>query len=80
MVTTGPSAPNSQREPKQAPVEITGVWLRDGNDDHDLAVLVEVDGEWRLVIATQHSPGALLSHIVEPLGIRMAPRIKRESL
>lgn len=59
------------------PISVTGIMLQDGATDDELLVLAEIDGEWRVVIQTRHQPGMLLSHIVEPLGMRhskVAPR------
>lgn len=52
----------------QAPVEITGVWLRSVGDT--LYVSVEMDGEWRTVI-TEGREGSM-SHICESSGMRRA--------
>lgn len=56
------------------PVSITGIWLRDGRGDNEIEVLAEIDGEWRLVIVEWFEPGRLMSHIVEPLGMRHSER------
>ena len=55
--------------------KIGGIWLRGCGPEH-VEVLAEVDGEWRVVIPSQHiQPGEAqtLSHIVEPGGIEKAP-------
>lgn len=52
------------------PVPITGIWLRSEGEGAAIEVLAEVDGEWRTVISQAF--GDLISHIVEPLGIRHA--------
>lgn len=57
---------------RTAPVPVTGIWLRAGDAEHDIEVLAEMDGEWRTVIVERHEPGAPMSHIVEPLGMRHA--------
>ncbi len=64
----------------KTPFTGTGVWLRTGNPDprypnlKKLEVLVEIDGEWRVVI-TDHVPpfAAEVSHIAEGAGIEKAP-------
>jgi hypothetical protein len=61
---------------RDGPVEITGVWLRGGEDS--VAVLVEIDGRWVNVISEfvplHGNDGNVwpISHIVEPGGIRKA--------
>lgn len=57
---------------RMEPVPVTGIWLRNGVTDHEIEVLAEFDGEWRTVIVERHEPGAPMSHIVEPLGMRHA--------
>lgn len=56
----------SHRHP---PVEITGLWLRRIGDDAE--VLIEVNGEWRKVIAERYD-GAF-SHIAEQPAMLKAP-------
>ncbi len=31
---------------------------------------MEIDGEWRVVIADRYVPGLMVSYIVEPIGMR----------
>lgn len=50
------------------PVPVTAVWLRKVGSYVD--VLLEIDGEWRLVI--QEIDDGNYSHIVEESGIRKA--------
>jgi hypothetical protein len=69
----GETWPCTTNVAERAPVVITGIWLTDGDTDDELVVYVEMDGEWRQAIRTRHQPGMLLSHIVEPLGIRNGP-------
>lgn len=65
----------------KTPITTTGVWLRTGSPDprypnlKKLEVLVEIDGEWRVVI-TDHVPPfeAEVSHIAEGGGMLNAPR------
>lgn len=52
------------------PIAVTGVWLRNGPERDHLEVLVEIDGKWRTVI--EERCGDLISHTVEPLGMRHA--------
>jgi hypothetical protein len=56
-------------------IEVSGVWLRQKGGETQ--VLVEVNGEWRLAI--RETVDELLSHIVEPLGIAMAP-VERDEM
>lgn len=56
----------------QDAIGITGLWLRSFNEK--VQALVEVDRRWRLVIdEVLIADEGLISHIVEPLGIRQAP-------
>ena len=64
----GETWPCATNRAQTEPVPITGVWLR-GGADSALEVLVEIDKQWRLVIVESGSSD-LISHIVEPLGIR----------
>lgn len=64
----------------KTPITTTGVWLRTGNPDprypslKKLEVLVEIDGEWRSIIAAHVPPfEAEVSHITEGLGILKVP-------
>lgn len=57
-----------------APVPVTGIWLRDRDEGRVLEVLAEFDGEWRVVIHTQNILDGIISHIVEPLGMRHSKR------
>lgn len=50
------------------PVAVTGIWLRNGQQEDEIEVLAEMDGVWRTVIV--ETMGGLLSHIVEPQGMR----------
>ena len=52
-------------------VEVTGVKLRCFNGK--VEVLVEVGGSWRLAISERYDDEGVISHIVEPSGIRRAP-------
>lgn len=54
-----------------SPIEVSGIWLR-SRSPHVLEVLAEIEGEWRVVIRTEHQDDDLLSHFVEPLGMRHA--------
>jgi len=57
------------RKPKQEPVCVTGVWLKNLGDE--IIVSVEVDGAWVDVITEYVGRMEFaVSHIVEPLGIR----------
>jgi hypothetical protein len=62
--------------PMNEPVPVTGIWLRNivigPVDVPTIEVLAEIDGEWRLVI-DEMGEGPI-SHIVEPGGMRSAPR------
>jgi hypothetical protein len=55
-------------------MNITGVWLRSMGSDFgtDLEVLIEIDGQWRLVI--EELADSTISHIVEEPGMASAPR------
>lgn len=55
---------------KKEPVLISGVWCR--RIDNNVEVLVEVDGEWRLIITEPADSN--FGHIVEPLGIMSSPK------
>lgn len=55
-----------------APVPVTGIWLRTGRDAQELEVLAEIDHEWHVVIRQNWSQGDLLSHTVEPQGMRLS--------
>lgn len=59
-----------ERENEISKVTITGLWIRNHGDV--LEVLVERDGEWRLVLSELGWDGenGNISHIVEPLGLR----------
>lgn len=61
----------------QAPIPITGVWLRTAGGESGpgrrLEVLVEVDGNWRLIQSEPTNHDGEISHITEPLGIVYAP-------
>ena len=50
-------------------VEISGVRLHTDIKDH-ITVAVEVDGEWVDVVSERCLYDGIISHIVEPLGIR----------
>ncbi len=52
-------------------IEIEGVWIR-ATMRGSVELLVEVKGEWRLLVEEVFD-GAF-SHIVEPEGIKQAPR------
>lgn len=52
-------------------IEISGIWLR-SIAKNQFEVLAEVDGEWAPVITEYFVHGNVVSHIVEPLGIRTA--------
>lgn len=53
----------------QEPVSITGVHLTAHKGD--VAVALEIGGKWVTVISEHgHSAENIISHIVEPLGIR----------
>lgn len=55
-------------------VPVTGVWLQKAtaHNGNVLRVLVEVEGQWREVIAEVADDGPI-SHIAEPAGIMQAP-------
>lgn len=59
----------TQMSKRHEPVPITGLWLRREGDD--AVALVEVNGEWRKVIA-ERCDGAF-SHITEQSGIMQSP-------
>jgi hypothetical protein len=71
----GEPFPCAEAKYDAGPVSVTGIWLRAGDDD-EIAVLAEIDGQWRMVIATHHRPGRLLSYVVEPLGMRHSLVVK----
>lgn len=53
-------------------IEIQGIWLR--TREGCVEVLIEVDGEWRLVNREKLGDGekTIISHITEPRGMRKA--------
>jgi len=59
----------THHKPTQEPLCITGLWVV--THDKELIVAVEVDGEWKKVYSGYYPVGeSLISHIVEPLGMR----------
>jgi hypothetical protein len=64
----GQTRPCDEARARTAQVPVTGIWLRDGQQEDEIEVLAEIDGEWRTVIV--ETVGGILSHIVEPLGMR----------
>lgn len=50
------------------PVEVGGIWLR-RSVTGEITVLAEVDSRWLVVIGPESDNG-IISHIVEPSGIR----------
>ncbi len=57
--------------PKHRPITITGIMLRSMGDG-PVYVDAEINGEWVTVIREHYVDGGVLSHIVEPLGMRCA--------
>jgi hypothetical protein len=57
-------------------IAVGGIWLRGCGPEH-VEVLAEVDGEWRVVIPSEHIEAGhqvqTVSHIAEPSGIAKAP-------
>ena len=51
-------------------ITITGLMLR--NEGNDIIVELEIDGKWVEVIKEYLPSDAIVSHIVEPLGILKA--------
>ena len=55
--------------PKHRPITITGIHLHSMGDGSVL-VDAEIDGRWVTVIREHYVESGILSHIVEPLGMR----------
>lgn len=55
---------------KKEPVSISGIWCR--KIGHNVEVLVEIEGEWRLVITEPVDNN--FGHIVEPCGMLSSPK------
>ncbi len=68
----GETWPCAAAKARTEPIAVSGIWLRAGVVDHEVEVLAEIEGQWRIVIVDRHEPGCPLSHIVEPLGMRHA--------
>jgi hypothetical protein len=61
-------------------VEITGIKLESDHTGGRLTVFLEIDGEWNAIIETRGPGGGIVSHIVEPNGIRLAAIERRPHL
>jgi hypothetical protein len=58
-------------------IAVGGIWLRGCGPEH-IEVLAEVNGEWRVVIPSQHietgHEAQTVSHCVHPSGIANSPK------
>lgn len=54
----------------QDAIEITGVWFCSNHTGTRIDVKFEIDGEWRTLFELPGNGQGLISHIIEPLGIR----------
>lgn len=76
LTAKGQAAVDAMPTMKQTPIAITGVWLRTAGGESGpryIEVLVEFRGKWRLVNREPTDHHGEISHITEPLGIRMRP-------
>ncbi|HET8908133.1 MAG TPA: hypothetical protein VFN11_14335 [Ktedonobacterales bacterium] len=55
----------------QDPISITGLWMRTIKAN-EIEVLIEVDGSWYRVMQEPYTNECVISHIMEPLGMRYA--------
>lgn len=64
--------------PRHRPITITGIHLHSMGDGPVL-VDAEINGEWVTVIREIYCEGGLISHTVEPLGMRYAAEARVDS-
>jgi hypothetical protein len=56
----------------QESIPISGLWFRSNANGTRIDVLIEIDKEWKEVASFSGNGQGITSHIVEPLGIRVA--------
>lgn len=61
----------------QEPISITGLWFRSNHTGERMDVLIETDGEWKEVASFRGGGQGVTSHIIEPLGLRVAIQEER---
>lgn len=54
----------------QEPIQITGVWFSSNHTGERIDVKFEIDGEWKTLFELPGDGQSIISHIIEPLGIR----------